>query len=149
MRRFLRAHAIRLLMKQRVRLRTFRYGDPPKRGDGLRIGTTRLPPRGVRKEEWSKYFDVWFPLLGPTRELLARRPFDFEEYACEIEARAESRQAVQLLAHLALRTAISVGCYCEDESYCHRRYLRRMIEEAAGKLGAAPANGEHEAPENY
>ncbi len=123
-------------MKPRLRLRTFRYGDPPKRGEGLRIGTTRLPPRGVKKEGWGEYFDVWFPLLGPSRELLARRPFEFEAYAREIEARAESRQAVQLLAHLALRTPISVGCYCEDESHCHRTYLRRMIERAAEMLAA-------------
>jgi uncharacterized protein YeaO (DUF488 family) len=123
-------------MKPRLRLHTFRYGEPPKRGDGLRIGTTRLPPRGVKKVEWAKYFDVWFPLLGPSRELLARRPFAFEEYEREIDARAESRQAVQLLAHLALRTAVSVGCYCEDESHCHRTYLRRMIKLEAEKLRA-------------
>src|SRR4051812_3390697 len=124
-----------LHMKHRLQLHTFRYGDPPKPAEGLRIGTSRLPPRGVKKERWGEYFDVWFPLLGPSKELLARRPFEFEAYAREIEAHAESRQAVELLAHLARRTPISVGCYCQDESHCHRTYLRRLIEKAAEQLG--------------
>lgn len=116
-----------------LKLSTFRYLDPPKRGEGLRIGVTRHPPRGVRKERWQAdgYFDVWFPVLGPSKELLRRRPFGFAAYQREIMGRAESRQAVLLLAALAQRTPISIGCYCEDATRCHRTYLRRLIEEAA------------------
>lgn len=121
-------------MKNRLKLRTFRYGDAPRRGDGLRIGTTRRPPRGATKAEWKDYFDVWFPLLGPSPQLLAKRPFPFASYEREIYARAEARQAVELLAQLALRTPISIGCFCEDEAHCHRSYLRRLIEQEAAKL---------------
>lgn len=121
-------------MKKPLKLRTFRYGDSPKRGDGLRIGTTRHPPRGATKAQWKEFFDVWFPVLAPSPKLLARRPFEFEAYEREICGRAESRQAVQLLAHLAVRTPISVGCFCEDASHCHRTYLRRLIEREAAQL---------------
>ncbi len=55
-------------------------------------------------------------------------------YEREITGRAESRQALDLLAALAMRTSISIGCYCEDESSCHRSHLRKLIERAAGNL---------------
>ena len=59
-------------MQKRLRLSTFRIGDKPKRGEGLRIGATRRPPRGVARERWSRegYFDVWLPALVPSLELL-------------------------------------------------------------------------------
>jgi uncharacterized protein YeaO (DUF488 family) len=118
----------------KLKLRTFRYGDPPRRGEGLRIGTTRRPPRGVRKEEWIRqgWFDVWFPVVAPSEKLLRRMPANFfAAYEREVLGRAESRQAIELLAALARRMPISVGCYCEDESRCHRTHLRTLIERAA------------------
>ena len=121
-------------MKKLIKLRMFRHGDPPKRGEGLRIGTTRLPPRGVTKDHWDDYFDVWFPILAPSAKLFASRPFGFAKYERELYSRAESRQALQLLAHLSLRIPISIGCYCEDESNCHRSYLYKLIEREAKKL---------------
>ena len=132
-------------MKKSLKLRTFRYGDPPKRGEGLAIGTTRRPPRGATKKEWSYDFDVWFPVVAPSAALLSRykgRDFSdlairqrfFRSYEREVYSRAESRQALQLLARIALRTAISVGCYCENESHCHRSDLRKLIEREARRL---------------
>jgi uncharacterized protein YeaO (DUF488 family) len=73
-------------------------------------------------------------VLAPSAKLLAKRPFGFASYEREIYGRAESRQAVQLLAQLALQTPISVGCFCEDESHCHRTYLRKLIEREAEGL---------------
>ncbi|MCG3168461.1 MAG: DUF488 domain-containing protein [Rhodocyclaceae bacterium] len=129
-------------MTRTLKLRTFRYGDTPKRGEGLRIGTTRRPPRGAKKKEWGEYFDVWFPVLAPSEALLrrTRRSANWNyrafcaSYERELLGKAESRQAVQLLAALALRTPISVGCFCEDESNCHRSHLRKLIERTARKL---------------
>ena len=121
-------------MNKALRLRTFRYGDPPERGEGLRIGTTRRPPRGVTKDRWGDYFDVWFPVLAPSEKLFRNRPFGFDRYERELLGRAESRQAVELLAALALRTPISIGCFCADEEHCHRSYLRLLIERAAKKI---------------
>lgn len=122
----------------KLRLKTFRCGDPPHRGEGLRIAVTRRPPRGVARQDWHRHFDVWFPILAPS-EALRRRwksdNFGFGEYCLRYErellGRAESRQAVELLAALAARTPISIGCYCEDESLCHRSHLRKLIEGMA------------------
>lgn len=132
-------------MKKTLKLRTFRYRDPPRRGEGLAIGTTRRPPRGEKKKDWRYYFDVWFPILAPSAALLERysrsRTMDYAKFCASYErellGRAESRQAVDLLAALALRTPISIGCYCEDESQCHRAHLRKLIERAARKLQPA------------
>jgi uncharacterized protein YeaO (DUF488 family) len=34
-----------------------------------------------------------------------------------------------LLAALSHDTNFSVGCYCEDESHCHRSVLRKLLAE--------------------
>jgi len=129
-------------MNKALKLRTFRHGEAPKRGEGLRIGTTRRPPRGVRKHRWHEHFDVWFPVLAPSAALLRRfersQSMDYRgfcaSYERELLGSAESRQALNLLAALALRIPISIGCYCEDVSRCHRTHLRKLIERAARKL---------------
>ena len=43
-------------------------GSRRRRGEGLRIGTVRRPPRGVRKRDYAKrdFFDVWLPNLAPS-----------------------------------------------------------------------------------
>ncbi len=130
-------------MKNTLKLRTFRIGDAPKRGEGLRIGTARRPPRGASKAQWKDYFDVWFPMVAPSEELIRRykRDEDYAKFCASYERElldhAESRQAVELLAAMALRIPVSVGCYCEDESRCHRSYLRKLIERAARELQVA------------
>ena len=47
-------------------------GTPRKPGEGLRIGTVRRPPRGVPKSDFARldYYDVWFPNLSPSAELV-------------------------------------------------------------------------------
>lgn len=122
------------------KIRTYQVGSPRKRGEGLRIGVMRYWPRGVKKEDAAeKHFDVWFPLLAPSRELIQwyragptdRRWKQFaKKYEREMQG-TDCRQAIQLLARLAERTPISIGCTCEDESHCHRSVLRKLIEEAA------------------
>lgn len=58
--------------KSAKKLSMFRIGAARKRGEGLRIGTTRYLPRGVRKKDYQRldHFDVWLPILSPSRELL-------------------------------------------------------------------------------
>ena len=131
-------------MKQKLRISTFQIGAPARRGEGLRIGTTRRPPRGVRKSRWVRdgYFDVWLPSLAPSAKLLARfkkRDFDdgsvrkafFEAYERELLASTESRQTVAFVAQVVARTPISVGCFCSDESRCHRSRLLKIIKKHA------------------
>ena len=127
-------------------LSTFRIGDPPKPGEGLRIGVTRRPPRGVSRGKWTSggFFDVWFPYLAPSEALIkkyrpdiddekVRRRF-FAAYEKELLGSAESRQAVELLAALTLRTPVSLGCFCEDESRCHRSRLFAVVSKEAERL---------------
>ena len=125
-------------------LRTFRVGTPREAGEGLRIGAVRFLPRGVKKEDYARldYFDVWFPLLAPSSELLGwlkSRDWPSEKirwskletrYLAEMN-KTDARQAIKLLAELSRTTRLSIGCYCEDESACHRSILRKLIERAA------------------
>ena len=43
-------------------------------------------------------------------------------------------QALNLLATLSHATALSVGCYCEDESRCHRSLLRQLLHDRHADL---------------
>jgi uncharacterized protein YeaO (DUF488 family) len=117
-----------------------RLGTPRNPDEGLRVGTVRRPPRGVRKEDYAArdYFDVWLPELAPTAPLvswLLSEPVTPERWATfERRYRQEMRQPaaqrlLALLAALSAQTNFSVGCYCEDESHCHRSILRRLLLE--------------------
>ena len=131
-------------MKKSLKLRTFQIGAPPKRGEGLRIGTTRRPPRGVPRARWKRdgYFDLWFPILAPSATLIRKtrhvKDFDsaapwqrfLDAYEREMK-RTEARQAIEMIAKVAQLTPIAIGCYCDDESRCHRSRLRQLIESAA------------------
>jgi uncharacterized protein YeaO (DUF488 family) len=106
---------------------TFRIGDEPRRGEVLRIGTTRYPPRGVPRNRWKKdhYFDVKKTGIDDPK---VRKRF-FDAYRRELK-RPPACHGLSLLAALAQTTAIAVGCYCSDETRCHRCVLREEIERA-------------------
>jgi uncharacterized protein YeaO (DUF488 family) len=114
------------------------------RDEGLRIGTVRRPPRGVAKEKFASgnWYDVWLPELSPseaTVKLGQKATTDREwamfakRYAKEMAAPSAGR-LLDLLAALSRETDFSVGCYCEDESRCHRSILRRLLKERGAKL---------------
>ncbi|MGO9434936.1 MAG: DUF488 domain-containing protein [Terracidiphilus sp.] len=128
----------------KLHLSTFQIGTPAAPEQGLRIGVTRHPPRGVPKERWvaDGYFDVWLPTLAPESKLVtqiralgsdktAQREKLFDRYERELLSDASGRQTVELLAQIAMRTPISIGCFCENESLCHRSRLFRIIQEHA------------------
>lgn len=125
-------------------IRIVRLGSPRAKGEGLRIGTVRRPPRGVPKSEFAKrdWYDVWFPTLAPSVEamklgLSAATPAEWARF--ERRYRAEmsepgARHALDLLAALSHTADLAVGCYCEDESRCHRSVLRALLAERAARL---------------
>lgn len=122
-----------------LHLRTVRIGSPRQPREGIRIGAVRFLPRGVPKAEYRErdLFDVWLPILAPSRELLKSflggklSPARFfQRYKREM-SRPDARQVIQLLALLAAQTPLSVACFCEEESRCHRRALGALIREAA------------------
>ena len=120
-------------------IRIVRLGGPRHRGEGLRVGTVRRPPRGVPKSEFAArdFYDTWLPELAPSEGLVkeaqqardgrAWRAFE-RKYRAEL-ARPEASRLVDLLAALSRQTALSVGCYCEDEARCHRSILRAVLAE--------------------
>jgi uncharacterized protein YeaO (DUF488 family) len=125
-----------------LRLSTYSYGDKRRRGEGLRLGCARFLPRGVRKEDYaaSNIMDVWLPTIAPSKKLLSwalKKNLDdpkvwnafARRYRTEMTA-TDARQTIQMLAQLARRTAISVGCYCHGP-HCHRFELERLIRRAA------------------
>jgi uncharacterized protein YeaO (DUF488 family) len=131
-----------------VSLRVVRLGTPRLAGEGMRIGTVRRPPRGVLKEEFASrdFYDVWLPELAPSAELVAQaqRAETDRDWQTFVRAyrkemsRPEARHAIDLLAALSHCTNLSVGCYCADESRCHRRILRALLEDAGASLAPVP-----------
>ena len=125
-------------------LRIVRLGSPRARNEGLRIGTVRRPPRGVPKSDYAKrgFYDVWLPDLAPSAQLVKTAlaaETDAQWRAFEKRYRAEMRRPergrlLDLLAALSQTTNLSVGCYCEDESRCHRSVLRTLLAERGAKL---------------
>jgi uncharacterized protein YeaO (DUF488 family) len=146
--RFGAAYDEDVAMQSKLKLTTFQIGSAPRRGQGLRIGATRHPPRGVPKGRWQRdgYFDVWLPVLAPSAKLISRyrpklddpdiRAKFFDSYERELLGAAESRQTVELIAQIAMRTPVSVGCFCEDEAKCHRSRLYEIVRRQAHELGA-------------
>ena len=125
-------------------LRIVRLGSRRVRGEGLRIGTVRHPPRGVRKADHARqnWFDVWFPDLAPSPALVKRRqaantPRDWAAFARRYRsemAAPDKVRMLRLLAALSQKTNLSVGCYCEDEARCHRSLLREILAEHGAML---------------
>jgi len=125
-------------------VRVVRLGSQRVEGEGTRIGTVRRPPRGVPKTAFASqnWYDVWFPNLAPsvetmkagqaattTREWLAF----LKKYRAEM-ASPENSRTLDLLATLSHHANFSVGCYCEDESHCHRAILRALLVEKGAKV---------------
>ena len=125
-------------------VRVVRLGSARSRGEGLRLGTVRHPPRGVPKTEFASrnYYDVWFPLLSPSPDTLKRGQQASTEkewnafikrYRAEM-AKPDASAALNLLAALSRSADFSVGCYCEDESHCHRSVLRELLRERGATI---------------
>jgi uncharacterized protein YeaO (DUF488 family) len=125
-------------------IRIVRLGTARAAGEGLRIGTVRRPPRGVPKSEYAagNWYDVWFPNLAPSPETIklaqgARSEKQWaafvKRYRAEMNA-PDARRTLDLLAALSHQTDFSVGCYCADESRCHRSVLRALLAERGARL---------------
>ena len=120
-------------------IRVVRLGTPRERGEGLRLGTVRRPPRGVPKSEYARrdFYDVWVPDLAPSAPLVAQALRASDErswsafakrYRAEMK-RPEAARLLGLLAALSRSADFSVGCYCADESRCHRSVLKALLSE--------------------
>ena len=126
-------------------IRVVRLGEPRTPREGLRLGTVRRPPRGVRKEQYSSldFFDVWLPDLAPSAPLVSwalsqpwtdKRWAKYERaYRSEMKKPAAAR-LISLLAALSQQSDLSVGCYCENPSRCHRSLLGELLRDQGGTI---------------
>lgn len=132
-------------------IRIVRLGTKRSGGEGTRLGTVRRPPRGVPKKDFARldWYDVWFPLLAPSPGTMklglaaqsekANSAADRQwkaftrKYHAEMRAPAAS-QALDALAALSRHANFSVGCYCENESRCHRSLLRALLAERGATI---------------
>ena len=125
-------------------VRIVRLGSPRHAKEGLRIGTVRRLPRGVRKENYASenWFDVWYPELAPSAELVkkaqaAETAADWARFERAFRSemnRPQPKRTLDLLAALSHQTSFSVGCYCEDEARCYRSLLRSLLAESGAGL---------------
>jgi uncharacterized protein YeaO (DUF488 family) len=126
-------------------IRVVRLGTPRARGEGLRLGTVRLLPRGVKKGDFAKrdYFDLWLPEVAPSAELVSwalsqpwtdKRWTTFaRRYHSEMRKPAAQR-LIALLAAVSSTTNFSIGCYCENASRCHRSLLGELLQERSADV---------------
>jgi uncharacterized protein YeaO (DUF488 family) len=113
--------------------------------EGLRLGTVRRPPRGVKKNDYARldYYDAWLPELAPSAGLVswalstpwsdARWATYARRYRAEMR-RPSAQRLITMLAALSQETNLSIGCYCEDESRCHRSLLRALLTDAGARV---------------
>jgi|SRR5580658_7351312 uncharacterized protein YeaO (DUF488 family) len=116
-----------------------RLGSPRARNEGLRVGTVRRPPRGVKKADIARrdFYDVWLPVVSPSPALIAqlkKSPDDATWQRFERGYRAEMKKPdaahiIELLAALSHDTNLAIGCYCQNESRCHRSILKKLLVE--------------------
>jgi uncharacterized protein YeaO (DUF488 family) len=125
-------------------IRIVQLGSPRTAHEGLRTVPMRRPPRGVPKAQFASrdYYDVWLPNLAPSAALVAQglaADDDKQWAAFSRKYRAEMNQPdaahlLDTLAALSHQTAFSMGCYCEDESRCHRSLLRGLLAQRGAAI---------------
>jgi uncharacterized protein YeaO (DUF488 family) len=121
-----------------------RLGSPRRKGEGLRVGTVRRPPRGVPKSQFASrdFYDVWLPALSPSAPLVAKalHAADDREWAAFVRhfkkemAAADPSRLLDLLAALSHQTNFSIGCYCENEQRCHRSVLKQLLADRGARF---------------
>ena len=125
-------------------IRIVRLGSPRLRGEGVRIGTVRRPPRGVTKDRYSadNWYDVWYPELSPTPQLIAQAKSTETDSEWNVFVRKFRKQmgepassrTLDLLSALSANANFSLGCYCEREERCHRSILRALLKERGASV---------------
>jgi len=120
-------------------IRIVRLGSARLPAEGPRVGTVRRPPRGVPKHQFARldFYDVWLPNLAPSDALVkagrtAATAAEWQRFRRRYRAemnRPDASRVLDLLATLSHGADFSVGCYCEDESRCHRSVLRELLAE--------------------
>jgi uncharacterized protein YeaO (DUF488 family) len=133
-------------------LKTKTWDQPADADDGFRLLTCRYRPRALSKK--NETWDLWWPQVGPSKELHAAfygkagRPIPWEEFKARYLAEMQGAEQQESITVLAERAAagrtITLLCSsaCTDGLHCHRYLLRQLIEERIPQVeAAAPAAG--------
>lgn len=125
-------------------IRIVQLGTPRYPDEGIRFGTVRRPPRGIKKTDYAKlnFYDVWLPNLSPSEALLQKiKSGDISSgwKTFEQRFRAELKQPdkahlLDALAALSHTANFSIGCYCQDEKICHRSILRDELKKRGARV---------------
>ncbi|MGZ5493337.1 MAG: DUF488 domain-containing protein [Thermoanaerobaculia bacterium] len=125
-------------------IRIVQLGSPRTRGEGVRLGTVRRPPRGIPRTRYATedWYDVWLPNLAPSQELVnaaraSTSASSWNTFVRRFKAemnRPEASHILDTLAALSHSANFSVGCYCADEAHCHRSLLRELLAQRNAKL---------------
>ncbi|MCG8564204.1 MAG: DUF488 family protein [Desulfobacterales bacterium] len=125
-------------------IQVVRLGSERQSEEGIRIGTVRRPPRGVKKADYAaqNWYDTWLPNLSPSPETMkmgqaAQSPGEWKRFKAAYKkemARPENARILELLAALSHTANFSVGCYCEDETHCHRSVLGELLRAAGAVI---------------
>jgi uncharacterized protein YeaO (DUF488 family) len=98
-----------------------------------------VPKDKFASQNW---YDIWYPNLAPSAALVKQahsagtekqwQAF-IKQYRAEMSDPDASR-TLDLLAALSHQTNFSVGCYCQDQSRCHRSALAALLKERGAHL---------------
>jgi uncharacterized protein YeaO (DUF488 family) len=135
-------------------IKTKRWNDPRRKGDGYRLLICRYRPRALPKAD--ETWHGWCTDLAPSKELHAafygkhgQTPIGYEEYRRRFLEEMKQPAAQEMIAELAELVAegktITLLCStaCTDEAHCHRTLIRQLIEERVQqKQAAAPDSGQ-------
>ena len=126
-------------------VRIVQLGTARERNEGPRLGTVRLLPRGVKKQDYARlnYFDLWLPEVSPSHALVSyarAKPWTDARWAAFTRRyhremrRPEAWRMITLLAALSTQANFAIGCYCENPRRCHRSLLGELLREQGGKV---------------
>jgi len=124
-------------------IRTRRWNDPKRAGDGLRLLICRYRPRALPKKD--ETWDLWWKQLGPSKELHAafygkhgRTPLTWEQYRAKyLQEMQIQEESIEVLAeNVAQGKTVTLLCSsaCTDENHCHRTLLKGLIEARVRQL---------------
>jgi uncharacterized protein YeaO (DUF488 family) len=88
-------------------------------------------------------------VLAPSRELLSEfkeKSITFETFARRYRGEMHApdpSHVIQLVAAMAMRFPLALGCFCVDPEYCHRSILYQLVKDAAGSLPKAASDSPH------
>ena len=134
-------------------IRVVRLGTARAKGEGVRLGTVRRPPRGVKKSDHARldFYDAWLPELAPSAELVKSvvsqakvTPAQWAKFAKSYrrEMSAPDRSHIlDALARLSHHADFAVGCYCEHEERCHRSLLKELLAEHGAEIADNDTTG--------